>query len=639
MSTNDADDDGDERDRGEEVVDLLGVGAPRPQRVLLVVRAGAAAGQHDRQDGHARERERRLAARAAMRHLLSSPTEFPDRPTRLRPDTETHTGRPASTPGRVGTLTPRNHKTATCGSGIASSSATGSAGPVTPAISIVLRYNCPCAHVQVPRPSVRGRRAVPSRAISSTCSALEVLQAGRAVRREHEPDLALVGAIRAPLDEPRGHGPVDELDRAVVAQQEVVRHVPHRRTFGVTVTAHRQHAAGAARGSARRPAPAARSTAGTAADRSGTRAAGRSRRRRRVVPRLHRGMGHRDMARGRHRGALRDQARPEPVPPALPALRGGRGPVSRPFTRVDEEPPRGNLLALVVVVGLASGLAGAAFVGTLRGLTELIGPSNWNRWAELGVLAATGLVIAVLTRLLGNPGDVELLVDNIHVCGGRDDIRDLRSLVPVSIVWIAAGSAIGPEAPLVQTTGSIGSWIARRYDLDRSGPAHPDHHRDGRRVHGAVRRAPRLRDLRPRDPAPARARLRRGARPGDPRRAVGLRGLCLHHRAGPRAGLELSPRPPAARCSTSASASSPGSAARSWPSRSPTPRAASRAGFRRMPAFARPVIGGVALGGLAFAVAVRADLRREPDRARARHAPPDRDARRRGPRQARRRRR
>ena len=67
-----------------------------------------------------------------------------------------------------------------------------------------------------------------------------MLEAGRAVRREHEPDLALVGAIRAALDEPRGHGPVDELDRAVVAQQEVVRHVPHRRTVGVTVTAHGQ---------------------------------------------------------------------------------------------------------------------------------------------------------------------------------------------------------------------------------------------------------------------------------------------------------------------------------------------------------------------------------------------------------------
>ena len=143
-------------------------------------------------------------------------------------------------------------------------------------------------------------------------------------------------------------------------------------------------------------------------------------------------------------------------------------PFPRPFTRTDEEPPRGHLLTLVVVVGLVSGLAGAAFVETLRGLTDLIGPSNWGRVGALVVLAVAGLVIGVLTRVLGNPGDVELLVDNIHVSGGREDIRDLRSLIPVSIIGISAGSAIGPEAPLVQTTGSIGSWIAHRYHLDRT---------------------------------------------------------------------------------------------------------------------------------------------------------------------------
>jgi len=140
----------------------------------------------------------------------------------------------------------------------------------------------------------------------------------------------------------------------------------------------------------------------------------------------------------------------------------------RPFTRADEEPPRGHLLVLVVAVGLASGLAGAAFVGTLRGLADLLGPSNWGRAAELAVLGGAGLVIGLLTRVLGNPGDVELLVDNIHVSGGREDIRDLRALIPVSIVGIASGSAIGPEAPLVQTTGSIGSWIAHRTHLDRA---------------------------------------------------------------------------------------------------------------------------------------------------------------------------
>jgi len=126
---------------------------------------------------------------------------------------------------------------------------------------------------------------------------------------------------------------------------------------------------------------------------------------------------------------------------------------------------RWPLLGLVVVVGVASGLVAAAFVAALEALTEVLGPANWSDGTQILVLGAVGAAIALLTLLLGNPGDVELLVDNIHVSGGRADIRDLRSLLPVSLLGIAAGSAIGPEAPLVQTTGSIGSWLGLRLRL------------------------------------------------------------------------------------------------------------------------------------------------------------------------------
>jgi len=124
-----------------------------------------------------------------------------------------------------------------------------------------------------------------------------------------------------------------------------------------------------------------------------------------------------------------------------------------------------RLMRLVVVVGVASGLVGAAYVGVLKLATRVLGPEHWGVGSHLLILGAVGAAIGVLTLVLGNPGDVELLVDNIHVSGGRSDIRDLRSLIPVSLLGIGAGSAIGPEAPLVQTTGSVGSWVARRYDL------------------------------------------------------------------------------------------------------------------------------------------------------------------------------
>lgn len=120
---------------------------------------------------------------------------------------------------------------------------------------------------------------------------------------------------------------------------------------------------------------------------------------------------------------------------------------------------------LVVIVGVVSGLIGAAYIGAMQFVDHVLGAEHWSNGGHLVVLALVGAAIGGLTLLLGSPGDVELLVDNIHVTGGREDIRDLRSLIPVSLLGIGAGSAIGPEAPLVQTTGSIGSWIARRHGL------------------------------------------------------------------------------------------------------------------------------------------------------------------------------
>ena len=126
---------------------------------------------------------------------------------------------------------------------------------------------------------------------------------------------------------------------------------------------------------------------------------------------------------------------------------------------------RNRFWHLVILVGVASGITGALYIGAMKGLTKLLGGDAWSRPAHLIVLGLIGLAIGLITLILGSPGDVELLVDNIHLNGGKSDIRDLRSLIPVSLLGIAAGSAIGPEAPLVQTTGSIGNWISMRRNL------------------------------------------------------------------------------------------------------------------------------------------------------------------------------
>jgi H+/Cl- antiporter ClcA len=120
---------------------------------------------------------------------------------------------------------------------------------------------------------------------------------------------------------------------------------------------------------------------------------------------------------------------------------------------------------LVVVVGLAVGLVGAGYLLVLHLLQHVLWPTEWSGAIGFLVLGGAGLFAALVTRWVGSPGDVELMVDNIHVSGSATGMRTLRSLIPISWVCIASGGAMGPEAPLVQTTGSLASWVGRRMRL------------------------------------------------------------------------------------------------------------------------------------------------------------------------------
>jgi H+/Cl- antiporter ClcA len=123
---------------------------------------------------------------------------------------------------------------------------------------------------------------------------------------------------------------------------------------------------------------------------------------------------------------------------------------------------RSHLALPVLVVGIGGGLIGAAYLGLVNLLRDVIGPDGHTGLVQIVILAATGLVVVLGTLFLGPSGNVELLVDNIHLSGGTDDVRALRSLIPTSITCIAAGGPLGPEAPLVQTCGTFGSWVSAR---------------------------------------------------------------------------------------------------------------------------------------------------------------------------------
>lgn len=121
----------------------------------------------------------------------------------------------------------------------------------------------------------------------------------------------------------------------------------------------------------------------------------------------------------------------------------------------------------LVLVGLGGGLLGMGFIAWVKVVGSLVGPDQHPDIAQIAILGCVGLVVGVATARWGTTGGVDLLVDNIHVLGGPRRRRGLRTLLPSAILGIAAGGAVGPEAPLVETTGSAGTAAAEHLGWGR----------------------------------------------------------------------------------------------------------------------------------------------------------------------------
>lgn len=133
---------------------------------------------------------------------------------------------------------------------------------------------------------------------------------------------------------------------------------------------------------------------------------------------------------------------------------------------------RTRILWMSALAGAVGGLTSAAYLGALALAERWMWPSSGHSFhsalVHAVVFLATGCVISVLLGVLGDPGETGVLIDSVHGEGGPATLRSLSSLVPVSLLSIAAGGGIGPEPPLMQTTATLGAWIGRRFRVGRA---------------------------------------------------------------------------------------------------------------------------------------------------------------------------
>jgi H+/Cl- antiporter ClcA len=122
-----------------------------------------------------------------------------------------------------------------------------------------------------------------------------------------------------------------------------------------------------------------------------------------------------------------------------------------------------KLMALVVLLGLISALVTFVFVALVHQGTYLL----WEQAAQaLGVdtrlftvlvCAIGGLLVGLLVKLFGDHNAIfaDLMLEFGKT--GRFDYRNAPGIVITAFVSLISGGSLGPEAPLADACGGIGT--------------------------------------------------------------------------------------------------------------------------------------------------------------------------------------
>lgn len=115
------------------------------------------------------------------------------------------------------------------------------------------------------------------------------------------------------------------------------------------------------------------------------------------------------------------------------------------------------------LLGLVGGVIAGLYWIALEYLTHLF--AYFEGWQVIPVMASCGLLAGLVIHFFGDPGEIHLIVNNIRFNKGKLDPKNNPSMILSSLLCVASGGSLGPEAPLVQITGSTGTWLGKLFRL------------------------------------------------------------------------------------------------------------------------------------------------------------------------------
>src|SRR5690606_21631196 len=139
------------------------------------------------------------------------------------------------------------------------------------------------------------------------------------------------------------------------------------------------------------------------------------------------------------------------------------------YLNILDQPIRFNPFAfsrtfsLWALLGLIGGMIAGVYWIALEFLTHQI--AFFSGWQVIPVMATLGLLAGLIIHFIGDPGEIHLIVNNIRFNKGKLDPKNNPSMIISSLLCVASGGSLGPEAPLVQVTGSTGTWMGKLFRL------------------------------------------------------------------------------------------------------------------------------------------------------------------------------
>lgn len=130
-----------------------------------------------------------------------------------------------------------------------------------------------------------------------------------------------------------------------------------------------------------------------------------------------------------------------------------------------------RLLALVAILGFVSALITFIFIAAVNILTGLIWglvePGQGLNAGLFTLLVCTlgGLLVGLLVRLFGDHSGIFAEMMQEFGQTGRFNYRQSPGIVLTALVSLVCGASLGPEAPMADACGGLGTWVGDRYKL------------------------------------------------------------------------------------------------------------------------------------------------------------------------------